>query len=208
MIGDIRIFERLNPEFPEKAIFLRLGGNCFKTALDQRSQLEYMRISRDIAGRCEVQGRYIVLPIEKFSGNGVEIASQFLPLGEKFCQRAGNAEFLWCGAVTIGNLPVLLRNQAADITAGTIADAVGSECADAAMDMLGNIAGKELRRAGLLLDERRFSPGYGDMPLVLQEFFYQTLNMAQMGVTLTENNYLLPEKSVTAFAFIHRMQNS
>ena len=37
---------------------------------------------------------------------------------------------------------------------------------------------------------------------------YKKLNMAEMGITLTGNCFLLPEKSVTAFAFIHNLQEN
>lgn len=45
----------------------------------------------------------------------------------------------------------------------------------------------------------RFSPGYGDLPLSLQEEFLRALNaQRRIGLTVTENNLLVPSKSVTA----------
>lgn len=45
----------------------------------------------------------------------------------------------------------------------------------------------------------RYSPGYGDLDLSVQEAFLQTLNAQKtVGIVLTEGNIMLPEKSVTA----------
>lgn len=208
MIPAIRKFERLSIEFPEKEIFLRLGGNCFKTTIDKESRTRYNGLSRKLFALCEPQGRFITLPISEIHANGVETADGFLELGTQFCSRAANAAALWCGAVTIGKTLPLWRDNASSIAESAIADAVGSECADAAMDTLCKISGTDLRRAGSIMDTRRFSPGYGDMPLALQQFLYRKLEMSQMGITLDQNNFLLPEKSVTAFAFIHSTQEN
>ena len=57
-----------------------------------------------------------------------------------------------------------------------------------------------LARFGGVLESRRYSPGYGDMPLEEQKVFYRILEMQDMGITLTENCFMIPEKSVTAVA--------
>ena len=208
MVPVIRKFDRLSIEFPEKEIFLRLGGNCFKTTFDDDYRLRYTGLSRKLFALCEAQGRFTVLPISAICQNGVETSDGFLELGTQFCSRAANAAALWCGAVTIGKKLTDWRDNSSGIAESAIADAVGSECADAAMDVLCKIAETDLRRSGLLLDKHRFSPGYGDMPLALQQFFYRKLEMPQMGITLNKNNFLLPEKSVTAFAFIRSTQEN
>ncbi len=45
----------------------------------------------------------------------------------------------------------------------------------------------------------RFSCGYGDLPLTLQRDIFTALGVTkQIGVTLTENCFMLPSKSITA----------
>ncbi len=45
----------------------------------------------------------------------------------------------------------------------------------------------------------RFSPGYGDFPVRFQEDFFRILQVQKrIGITLTENNLMIPSKSVTA----------
>jgi cobalamin-dependent methionine synthase I len=83
-----------------------------------------------------------------------------------------------------------------------IADAVGGECADAAMDFLQKQASAELARQGMRMAEFRFSPGYGDWTLEAQKFFFEILPMEEMGIRLHESMLMIPEKSVTATAGI------
>ena len=199
MIPAIRKFERLSIEFPEKEIFLRLGGNCFKTTIDEESRTRYNGLSRKLFALCEPQGRFITLPISEIHANGVETADGFLELGTQFCSRAANAAALWCGAVTIGKTLPLWRDNASSIAESAIADAVGSECADAAMDTLCKISGTDLRRAGSIMDTRRFSPGYGDMPLSFVADILSLLDAGRtLGITLNESKIMSPSKSVTA----------
>lgn len=48
---------------------------------------------------------------------------------------------------------------------------------------------------------RRFSPGYGDLPLTIQPDFLQVLEAdRKLGIHLSENLLMIPRKSVTAFA--------
>ena len=49
----------------------------------------------------------------------------------------------------------------------------------------------------------RYSPGYGDVPLEAQKYFFEMLDCAkQIGVSLNESLLMSPSKSVTAFVGI------
>ena len=203
----MQIFDHLSIEFPEKTVFLRLGGHCTKTGLDERAKAQFIQWSRRAFELCRPCGRWKLLPLKVCHHNGVEIGHDFLPLGKDFCC-GRTATHLWCGAVTIGSALTEARDSLTELSAGAVYDAVGSECADAAMDMLFALSRSALSRQGVLLDKRRFSPGYGDMPLELQNFFYHELKMEQMGVEITSNSFFVPEKTVTAFAFAHTLQEN
>ena len=46
---------------------------------------------------------------------------------------------------------------------------------------------------------RRFSPGYGDMPIEIQVDILQLLDASRrLGMVLTESNLMIPTKSITA----------
>ncbi|MBR2795256.1 MAG: 5-methyltetrahydrofolate--homocysteine methyltransferase, partial [Solobacterium sp.] len=53
----------------------------------------------------------------------------------------------------------------------------------------------------------RFSPGYGDLPLDLQKYFSQVLDMPKtIGVRLNDSLLMVPSKSITAFIGIARRE--
>ena len=78
---------------------------------------------------------------------------------------------------------------------------------DAIPDMLQKMASSELARCGLGLGARRYSPGYGDMSLEHQRIIFELLNMSEMGLSLTENCFMIPEKSVTSLAAVMAQNN-
>ena len=45
----------------------------------------------------------------------------------------------------------------------------------------------------------RFSPGYGDVPLEIQKYFFSLLPCSKIGLSLMDSLIMAPEKSVTAF---------
>ena len=52
----------------------------------------------------------------------------------------------------------------------------------------------------------RYSPGYGDVPLVNQKIFFDILKCEKnLGLTLTDSFLMMPEKSVTAFIGIKKI---
>ena len=120
--------------------------------------------------------------------------------GRDFCARCQNAPRLWMGAVTAGKAITDARDSLPAVAEQLIYDAVGSESADAAMELLHRFAATELRHLGMMLSPRRCSPGYNDMPLTIQGKFFEALEMKEMDITLSENCFMTPEKSVTAFA--------
>lgn len=104
------------------------------------------------------------------------------------CQEA----FLF--AVTLG-LEVdrlLMRLSAQSGARHFITDALASALAEAACDTAeGQIKGE-------LTCKPRFSPGYGDLPLSVQQPLLQFLRADQIGITLTKNTLMVPQKSITA----------
>ena len=89
-----------------------------------------------------------------------------------------------------------------NLTRAVVFDAAASEMVDAALDWMETFFGRELRREARRLTKSRFSCGYGDLALDNQKLFYDLLELGRLGVELTEQYILVPEKSVTAVAGI------
>lgn len=80
---------------------------------------------------------------------------------------------------------------------GIVLNACASVIADAYADYLQNELISELNTEGLYTSQR-YSPGYGDLALTAQESFSNLLEMRKrIGVYLTEQYQMLPEKSIT-----------
>ena len=190
---------------PEDAIMARLGYSRWRTVLQEE---ERQRITSAITGffrLCRPCGCWTALPVTTQDSTGIELANGCRIASSAVSTRYPGAVWMWFGAATIGReLPeksadAMKNGRSAD---AVIADAVGGECADAAMDFLQKHAAAELARKGMHLAERRFSPGYGDWPLEAQKIFFEILPLEEMGIRLHESMLMIPEKSVTATAGI------
>ncbi len=90
----------------------------------------------------------------------------------------------------------LQRLQRRDLSKAVILDACANSGIESVCD---NFCG-DLRQlvAPKFLTER-YSPGYGDLPLEQQRVCFDLLDVTRrIGVTLTQSNQMLPQKSVTA----------
>ncbi len=188
---------------PVREIFSRLGYSRYRTKLENAEKQALLgRISRLFA-LCRPAGCWAVLPAESVREDGILLGNGYFLPSAQVAARYPDAQYLWLGAVTIGpDLPAWSREamnsgHAAD---ALIADAVGGEAADAAMDFLQKQAAAELLHRGMALAQLRFSPGYGDWSLEGQTLFFSILEMDKLGVSLTPKRMMLPEKSVTAIA--------
>ena len=186
---ELNTLENMAIPFPEREIFLRLGGNVAKTVLPEDSAAAYRKTALEAFGMCVPCGRWKILKCEVKSDGVLLDGNVFIP-GADFARRCSNAAFIWCGAVTVGNAVLTKRDQLVRVSQGAVYDAVAGECADAAMDLMQKRSALELRRQGLHLSDRRYSPGYGDMPLEVQKFFYSALKLGELQIVLTENNFL------------------
>lgn len=143
---------------------------------------------------------YRVLPVTHTS-NGVAVGGLLLPgkLAERMLREAEQAAILVC---TLGaGFETLLRAvEARDMARAVALDACGSAFVETGCDAAGQeIAARFPER--FLTD--RFSPGYGDLPLSVQEqLLALTDARKRLGITLTESLLMVPSKSVTAIVGI------
>ena len=84
-------------------------------------------------------------------------------------------------------------------------DAAGSEMVDAAAEWIQQYLNQQFKRAKEILTKRRFSPGYGDLDLKNQAILFKLLDIEKLGVKLTEDFLMTPEKTVTAIAGINNI---
>jgi len=91
--------------------------------------------------------------------------------------------------------------------AAVVLDAVASVSADMILDWIMDFFNKVLQKEGRRLTGRRYSPGFGDLPLNSQAEIFRLLGLERLQLSLNESMMLSPEKSVLAIAAIERMEN-
>ena len=85
-----------------------------------------------------------------------------------------------------------------NVTKGLILDACASAAIEVLCDEVQEVITKEAAQQGYHITSR-FSPGYGDLPIMLQKPITQVLKTyPKMGLTVTDSSIMLPRKSVTA----------
>lgn len=93
---------------------------------------------------------------------------------------------------------LLLRIQAQDAAKALLLDAALSAGIEALLDQREEALREELSREGLFLTDR-FSPGYGDMPMVQTKEICEVLDtQRKIGLTVSSSGIMIPRKSVVA----------
>ena len=91
---------------------------------------------------------------------------------------------------------LISRYNITDMTSALITDSMASAMIEQVCNEVEVIIKNQLKIENMTW---RFSPGYGDLPIAIQKNFIQVINAnKQIGLTVTENNILIPRKSVTA----------
>lgn len=198
--------ENLTVALPESAVLSRLGRNRFLSNISGAEQVRLKLQMLKAFEKLRPCGRWMLQKIISRSDDGVVISGNRVLKSESFARFCGDAPFLWMGAVTVGSgIAELMNDPALPVSGKVVFDAVGSECADDCISNLQNLAAAELARHNLAMQKMRFSPGYGNLSLSVQEIFFELMNLSELGMTLSPGKIMLPEKSVTAFAAVLEM---
>lgn len=142
-------------------------------------------------------------PLFQIQFANVKFLSHYLGLNLKDC----HAIYLF--AATLGPAVDRSIQKAARLNAAksVMLQAAGAMFIEEYCDLLQNKLLKEEEKEGNTF-RPRFSPGYGDIPLTMQNTFFELLQ-CQKNLALTLNNSLImsPEKSVTAFIGVKKSDN-
>lgn len=201
----IHYFEHIPAEPKRETVLTRLGYRKSSTILDRKNEelLEYgiregnlLCRPKGVFCRLKIIDRNINLVILE---NNIELVSSSLA---NMLENCGEV-ILMCSTVgreVTERISYEVTNGNAAL--GLIIDSVASQKADACLDWMVNFVNKTLQKEGKILTSKRYSPGYGDFPLVNQRIMYNILKLEKLDLTLTEKYMLVPEKSVTAIAGI------
>ncbi len=156
-------------------------------------------------------GLYLPLKILHRSSDSVVLENETHFQSTSLSRLLQNSEEAVLMAATIGHEIVdAIMNEVTqkDAALGLILDAAASQNTDAVLDWIMEYLNGILAKKGRKLTKHRYSPGYGDLPLVYQKAIFETLELNKLGLELTEKYMLVPEKSVIAIAGIEPKESS
>jgi len=135
------------------------------------------------------------------SDDGVEVITTNLILkGNDIKEHLKNSTECVLMAVTLGNEVEKKTRlyEKTNLTKALILDACATTAVEEVCDIVENSVKEKAILSGMNITFR-YSPGYGDLPLDVQNSFLRVLDaQKKIGLTVSENNLLFPRKSVTA----------
>lgn len=205
MLNSVMILEKIILQPPMAKIYSRLGFKKRTTSLTSSRQEETDRYIEEAAGIVNLQGSFINLSILKNDGRETVLAGGMSFASTKLAVFLGGCP----GAVLMGATAgraimeaIADKTRQDNFTAAVVYDATASEMTDAALDWITDYINIQMRRENRRLLPRRFSAGYADLALENQKKIYDKLELGEIGVSITPDFLLIPEKSVTAISGI------
>lgn len=105
---------------------------------------------------------------------------------------------LFCATVGAGMDRLIAKHSLISPARAVFMQALGSERVESLCDAFCEVIKTEAEEKGSVCT-KRFSPGYGDLPLDLQRAIFSALDCTRrIGVSLSDNLFMTPSKSVTA----------
>lgn len=183
----------------------RMSGADNHSGMEEETALEQLleEVIREAGPLLEAQVCYRVLPLDDRTREEV---LPFLGKSENLTRLLAGCRGAVLFAATIGmKYDILLRKvQRVSPAKGLLLQAFGTERVEALCDGFCTEFGREAKGQEAELTAR-FSPGYGDLPLQVQADFFRLLDCSrQIGVSLTRQLLMTPEKSVTAIFGIRK----
>ena len=134
--------------------------------------------------------------------DGVDIKNTTLFLaGKSIRKHLKNSEEAYLMAATLGNQvdKRIAYYEKTSITKSMIFDACATTAIEEGCDQVEEMIKSRVLEAGNTGITFRYSPGYGDLDIDIQQDFLRVLNAPRkIGLTASKYNMLLPSKSVTA----------
>ncbi|RPJ03975.1 MAG: hypothetical protein EHM28_14270 [Spirochaetaceae bacterium] len=211
-MSELLRFESINIEVPFERIMRRLGFREGTTRLEGKKESDIKMAVLEASDLLELKGSARVLPILENSDGRVEIgfgsgdqAGKILFESNKLADFLAGQKDVVFAAATAGKR-VTDRMQKLEeqkkLSDASIVDTTASEMTDDALEWIMNAVRVQLSPRGMEVSSRRYSAGFGDFALSYQAVFHRVLEMDLLGVSLTREFLLVPEKSVTALAGI------
>jgi hypothetical protein len=202
LISEPQIVEFENIDIPVKDVIRRMGYP--DSEHEGLAQIKTLMDAELIRAKTLLspKGIYRLFRVKKRTTNALAFeGTEFVIRSSKVCRMLRDADPVVLFMVTIGpDLEKLVDKffLEGESTQGFILDAIGSETADAVADKLHWEIFSELAKKNGYKVTPRFSPGYGDWPLTVQEEILKVCGGDRLGISVTPSSLMIPRKSVSA----------
>jgi hypothetical protein len=208
MNTDIHFINSIPLPVPERKIYSRLGHNRYLTKMSDGQKKKVETAIAQGVSFCELRGVWRRFDIKEMDSEKIEFSDNQVFTSAKLAEMLKGSSSLVLFAVTAGAYIVSKTSEAAAESEGVTAlvyDAVASEMTDAAAAWMQQYLNQQFKRNKEILTKRRFSPGYGDLELKNQTVLFKLLDLEKLGIKLTDDFLMIPEKTVTAIAGIEKI---
>lgn len=138
---------------------------------------------------------------ERISFADLDFTSKNLSVNLKNCTKV-----VLFGATVGAKVDQIIRKgQLAGSADAAIFQAAGAMYAESLTELLNQKIRDDYLKNGFKAHPR-YSPGYGDISLEMQKDFFRLLPLEKIGLTLMESLIMAPEKSVTAFIGLEKIE--
>ena len=186
---------------PYKSIYVRLGHHQTKSNIPETQKSKIDQYINEAFELCDNQAVWNDFRFTLLNGDTISIEDYKIQ-SKKLWKFIENSEKILLIASTVGEEIVQKRDhymKTGNMTKAVIYDAVAAETADSILDWIRNYLIQKFLRSGYSLTKFRISPGYHDLSLSVQKWIFQQLLLEEIGLNLTDSMIIIPEKSVTAF---------
>ena len=192
------IFNQINIDLPLENIYKRLGYRDSITILSESQRNDTEKIINDALPFIELRGSALIEPVRKnnevISIGSISMESRLLGSLLK------ESDEIFLCAATAGEkiIKEIKKCGKNDLARAVILDATASEMTDACFEWVTNYYNRQLLRLGKRLTDKRVSCGFSDFAIENQKTIYDLLKLKKIGIDITRQFILLPEKSATA----------
>lgn len=149
------------------------------------------------------QAVYAVYPL-KIEGDGVYFANQEIH-SRDLSRFLSGCDYVYLFAATLGPKidKEIQKHTRLNPVKALVMQATGAMFIEEYCDLLCKKIEDTVLSEGFLI-KQRFSPGYGDVSLEVQNMFFSLLDCKHIGLSLMDSLIMAPEKSVTAFVGVKK----
>ena len=195
----LRFFDSIHIDIPYQDIYKRLGYREGVTKIEKEDN-EFKNYILDGLQFINLKAVALRIPIKKINIDKVYFKGGLIIKSKLLVSLLSGCVEMLCVATTSGKkiIEEIGKLEKKDFARAVVYDALASEMVDFCFDWVIGVFLQELKRENKELTKKRISCGYSDFSIEYQKKFYKILNLKKLGISITKDYMLVPEKSAIA----------